>query len=469
MPLRRTLPSVAILLVGQAVLDAGPAIVAEREGGMGLGSALIAASVVQIAGIVVGAILGGLLADRHSPAATLLAGALLTYVGLLATGIAPMGSLGTIVAGMGIAGIGFGFLLTAAFADAAALERPRDRAMAVVLLLAVPIAARLAVGSAFAAGPTAFVVAGATVVGLAILAVRLVGPASVAHDAPGVEALPSPGALPRGMVAAAILGLGTLLSVAAADPSRLSASLLAGMVGGGGLESLDTVRIAMGAIGIALLLVGAAMLLAGAERVVRLAAAGLLLLGLAGSGVAASMTRALIGGRVPDGDAALLAAAGALAGVVGLAIGGTLATGRRGRGLPAVIGGATVAAASVLGCLTLLGPRPEPGSVVAILLVAIAGLGLGIAASALRLALTDVRPTRRGLAAAVGVAAATIGSALGGMVGAGEGVALVGGAPRGFAAGLVGLMIAAAAGTGAGSLLPRRDRREPVRPVGDGR
>ena len=451
MPLPRTLSHVAILLVGQAVLDAGPAIVAEREGGMGLGSALIAAAVMQVAGIVLGAILAGLVADRRSVAPALLTGALLFYVGLLATGIAPMGSLVTVVAGMGIAGVGLGSLLTAAFFDAASLPAPRDRAMAVALLLATPIAARLVVGVAFAIGPLAFVVSGAAVVGLAILAVRLPGAASRDDDAP--IAAPPATSTGRTMVSAAILGLGTLLIVAAADPSRLSASLLVGIVGDSGLQSLDTARAAMGAIGVALILGGTAMLRAGAVRSVRVAAPGLFLVGFAGAGMIAAMTQALTSGRVPGGTAALIGAIGALAAWAGLALGGALSVGPRGHWFPALTGSATLASTCAAGWLLLLGPRPQPGAVAPILLIAIAGFAVGVAVVALRLALAEVHPARRGLAAGAGVAAATIGSAVGGLLGAGEGVALVGSAARGLAVGLVAFVLAAAAATVIGAAL----------------
>src|SRR5690606_29807962 len=191
MSLSRMLLYAAILAIGQAVLDAGPAIVAEREGGMGLGSALIAALVTQIAGIVLGATLAGYIVDRRSPAAAMLVGAYLYYVGLMATGIAPMGSLGTVVAGMGIGGAGFGAMLTAAFAVAATIDAPRTRAAAVVLLLTAPIVARAVVGAAFGAGPLALLVGGAAVVGLAVVAVRVTG-----HTPRRVAAPDDPAAAP---------------------------------------------------------------------------------------------------------------------------------------------------------------------------------------------------------------------------------------------------------------------------------
>lgn len=445
MLLHRTLPYAAILLVGQAILDAGPGIVAEREGGMGLGSALIAASVTQLAGIVVGAVLGGPVADRRPAAVAPVTGALLCYAGLLVTGIAPMGSLATVVTGMGIAGIGFGVLLAAAFADAATLAVPRDRAMAMGLLLAAPIAARLVAGTAFILGPAAFVAAGATVVGLAILVVRLPDGATREHAPSGRAS--AAGSVGRSVLAAAMLGLGTLLSVAAADPSRLSASLLVGIVGSTAIETLDAARAAMALIGVTLILAGAATLLSGGERVTRVAAPALALIAFAGAGMTAALTQALTAGRPPDGAAAVIGAIGTLAGLAGLALGGALAVGPRGPWFPLATGGATLVSTCAAGWLLLLGQRPEPATIAPILLVGLVAFAVGVAAVALRLALADVHPTRRGRAAGAGVAAVGVGAAVGGLLGAGEGVAVVTGAPGGAGIALVGFVLAAVAAT----------------------
>jgi hypothetical protein len=454
MPLIRILPYVAILLVGQAVLDAGPAIVAEREGGMGLGSALIGALVTQVAGIVLGATVAGSIVDRRSTAAAMLSGAFLYYVGLMAIGIAPMGSLGTVMAGMGVAGIGFGGMLTAAYSVAAGIDSPRDRAAAVVLLLAAPIAARVAVGSAFAAGPTAFLVGGAAIVGLALVAVRRAGATPPRVHAPS-DTGPAPRSAGPAVLSGALLAAGALLAVAGVDPSRLSASLIAGTLGMGGFETIDTARAALFAAGMVLLLAGAAALLAGADRTVRAAAPGLLLVGLSGSGIAAALTQAMTAGRIPDATWVLIAAATAVGGALGLATGGTLiARGGEGR-VPAVIGSAALTVACALGWLTLMGQRPDTGDAMPIILVGLAGLGLGLAASALRLALTDVDPHRRGQAAGAGVVAAVIGSALGGMIGAGEGLSTLGGEADGVAIGLIGFLVAAAVAVAVAATLPR--------------
>jgi hypothetical protein len=461
MSLSRLLLYAAILVIGQAVLDAGPAIVAEREGGMGLGSALIAALVTQIAGIVLGATLAGHVVDRRSPAAAMLAGAYLYYVGLMATGIAPMGSLGTVVAGMGIAGAGFGAMLTAVFSVAATVDGPRMRAAAIVLLLAAPIAARAVVGTAFGAGPAALLVGGAAVVGLAVVAVRL------GRTPRGVSAPHGRSGAPRRSGAAAalsgaVLAMGAVFAVAGADPSRLSASLIAGIVGMGGFDTIDTARPILFGIGAALLLAGAAAMLARADRTARVAVPGLLLAGISGSGIMAALTQASTAGRLPDGTDLLIGAAVAIGGVLGLAIGGLLLARGRDRRRPAVIGSAALAGVCAIGWLALLGQRPDPGDILSIVLIGAAALALGLVASSLRLALTEVEPRQLGLAAGAGVVAAVLGSALGGLIGAGEGLNTLDGEGRGAAIGLVGFVVAAAAAIVVAATLPRGSARAPV-------
>jgi hypothetical protein len=251
-----------------------------------------------------------------------------------------------------------------------------------------------------------------------------------------------------------VLAIGAMLAVAGADPSRLSASLIAGTLGMGGFDTIDLTRAALFAIGTALLLVGAAVLLAGADRTVRIAVPGLLLVGVSGAGIAAALTQATTAGRMPDGTWVLIGAASLVGGGLGLAIGGMLLARGGGRRPPAIIGSATLTAACALGWVTLLGQRPEPGDVTSIILIGTAGLALGLAASALRLALTEVDPRQRGLAAGAGVVAAVIGSALGGLIGAGEGLNTLGGEPRGVAIGLVGFIIVAAAAVAVVAALP---------------
>src|SRR5690606_21228734 len=134
-----------------------------------------------------------------------------------------------------------------------------------------------------------------------------------------------------------------------ADPSRLSASLIAGTVGMGGFDTIDTVRPVLFAIGFALLLAGAVALLARADRTVRVAVPGLLLAGIAGSGIAAALTQASIAGRLPDATAVLLAAATTVGGLLGLALASVLLARGPDRRRPAIIGGAALAAVCALG------------------------------------------------------------------------------------------------------------------------
>jgi MFS family permease len=212
---------------------------------------------------------------------------------------------------------------------------------------------------------------------------------------------------------------------------------------------------------VVLLLAGAAALVAGTDRTVRAAVPAVFLVGLAGAGIAAMLTQAMTAGRIPDATSVLIGAATALGGAIGLATGGWLvAHGRTGR-VPAVIGSAGLTVACALGVLTVTGQRPDPGAALPLTLIGIAGLGLGLAASALRLALTDVEPHRRGLAAGAGVVAAVSGSALGGMIGAGEGLNMLRGDVDGVAIGLIGFVVAAAVAVALAATLPAR----PLRPT----
>lgn len=461
MPLSRILPYVAILLVGQAVLDAGPAIVAEREGGMGLGSALIGARVTQVAGVVLGATLAGHVVDRWSVRAATLSGAFLYYVGLMATGVAPMGSLGTVMAGLGVAGVGFGAMLTAAFAVAAALDSQKARAGGLVLLLAAPIGTRVVVGAAFAAGPPALLVGAAAVVGLAVIAVRLGGNVPLAAVVPGGRSLATPGRAAVSVASVVVLAVGALLAVAGADPSRLSASLFAGPLGLSGLETIDAARAVLLAIGMGLLLLGATGTLAGGGHTVRNAVLGLLLVGFAAAGIAAAVTQATTAGRLPDGTSVLIGASAAVGAGLGLATGWMLLVRGRGPRTPAIIGSTILAATCAIGWVTLLGERPAPGAVSSIVLVGTAAAGLGLAASALRFVLAEVEPHHRGLAAGAGAAAAVIASVLGGMVGGAEALNTLGGESRAVAIGLAGLLVAAAAAVAVAAILPRAERDRP--------
>src|SRR5690606_28822550 len=147
---------------------------------------------------------------------------------------------------------------------------------------------------------------------------------------------------------------------------------------------------------------------------------------------------------------------------LGLALASVLLARGPDRRRPAIIGGAALAAVCALGALTLLGQRPEPGDVVPIILVGAGALALGLVASALRLALAEVDPRQLGRAAGAGVVAAVLGSALGGLIGAGEGLNTLDGEQRPIAIGLVGFVVAAAAVIAVVAALPRGSAEGPA-------
>ncbi len=444
MRLRHILPLVVLLLVAQAVIDAGPAIIAEREGGMGLGSALIGAYVMQSSGLVLGAILGGYVADRGTPAAAGLVGALLYYIGLMTTGMSPMGALASVMAGMGLAGVGHGLLLTAAFSAAAHVDG-RSRVIAIAVLVAVPLMARAMVGSALAAGPAALVIGAGVVVALAAVFAR----SSLAERGRGAAVaaaqLPSHGSGRAATLGGAMLAVGLLLAIAGVEPSRLSAALVVGPFGAGSLGTLDAARLVMLGVGMALVLAGMATALGGRHATphVWLPVAALALLVMAATGIGSAVTQAMTAGRLVEGAALLTAAVVPFAGVVGLTVAAASLARGVGPGGMAVAGSGLVVGGAALGLAVLTGQRPSTGDAAAVALIGLVGFGAALATTALRLALADVAPGARGLAAGAGVAAAGIGVSLGSMIGAGEGIAMLSGGVRGPAAGSSALLAAA--------------------------
>src|SRR5919108_3353004 len=160
-------PHVGLLLIGQAALDALPLVVARYEGGMGPGSALIVAYVLEVGGIALGAAAAAYLVDRGWASAALVLGAVLFAVGLIAALTAPMGALGWVVGGVGVAGSGFGLIVTTAFAVAASLSR-QHRPFAIMLLLIALLAARIATGAMMSAGPITLTLASALVLAISV-------------------------------------------------------------------------------------------------------------------------------------------------------------------------------------------------------------------------------------------------------------------------------------------------------------
>lgn len=443
---RLIVPYAIAMLVGQAALEAVPGIVAEREGGMGLGSALIVAQVVQVAGLALGATLAAYLVDRGSTLTALLAGAALFCTGMLAVEMQPMHALSWVVVALGLAGAGLGIVVTVAFAMAAGVVA-RERPRALVLLLLTPLLARAVIGPFYALGSMALVLAAVTFAALAVLGAGL---ESVAPTEAASGRRPMTGG--RALAGGALLSAGVLMTLGGADPSRLSGVLIAGWIGFGSFETLELVRIAMLAAGLALVLAAALVLLRGAAgRSVALAVPAVALAALASTGMLAALRLAEATDAGPDRSApAALAAASS--GALGIVLGAWRLT-RTGEPRPVAIAGSVILGTTTLVVLLSLLIAPPPLALVlgAVALLALAG---GLVAIALRLVLADVPPGRRGLAAGAGVVAAGCGSVLGSMIGAGEGIRIATGEPGSMAVGSFAMVAASIGGLIAVVLLP---------------
>lgn len=444
--------SAVFILVAQAALDAMPAVIAMREGGMGLGSALILGQAAQVAALAVGAASAVYLLERGSVPAALLPGALLLGAGLVSVGLQPLGALDWVLVAHALAGAGFGIILTAAFAGVATIT-DRDRPVAIALLLLAPLAARGVIGVLYLAGPLALTAAASIVLAGSLLLIRLSPPAP-ARGTEGIRDRADAASVTltgrRAAIGGVLLGVGLLVTLAGADPSRVSAVLLVAPFGWTRLEELDAWRRGMLLAGLVLVLCGAALLL-GRPRPDRWssAVAAILLATLAGAGMSAALRFATpAGGFVPGERGIPLVGVALLVGAaLGTLLGGFVLVRRGSPRLVGIIGTAVLASATALGAAALILPLPQLTDLglLAVLLATI-GLGGGIAASALRLLLVDVPTHQRGLAAAAGVVAASFGSALGTTIGNGEGIRLATGESGAIGQ---GLLLLAAAGAGA--------------------
>lgn len=451
---------VAALLLGHAAFDALPTVVAEREGGMGLGSALIVAQVFGVAGIAAGAIAAAYALDRGRPAWAVVAGALAHYAGMTAAGTAPIGAIGWITAAYGLAGVGLGAVATSAFVLAAGMG---GRAVvAIVLLLLASSAARGVVGSLPAFGPAGLILPAAVVVAVAVLAVRgwpgrSPREASPARGGPGGRVLP----LGAVLVGGALVVVGVVAMLAGADPSRLSAAMIAGSFGVG-LPGLDGARAVLATVGLATALGGATLLLlrAGAGRTVGAAGAGVALVAVAGAGVVALLSLAGTTGGVPR-PAPGVALAALVGTAAGIGLGGWWLAGTGRPRQVALTGTAVLAGAVGVGAALGFGGA---GGLAALVVACAAGFGAGFAAPAMRLVLAEVVVTRRGLAAAVGVMGATSGAVLGSMVGIGEGLRSQAGGGQPPPVGALLLLAVALAAVGVAARLPARSSLSSVRP-----
>jgi len=457
------IPYATLILVGQAALEAVPAVVAEREGGMGLGSALILAQAVQVATLALGATAAAYLIDRRLGPAVLLAGALLFYAGLFAVGLQPMGSLVWVIVAQGVAGAGFGIVLTASFTGAAAIAAS-VRPLAILVLLLAPLAARNVIGVTYLGGQLALTLVGATVVALSVFVARRAGIGSAessmnASDTNVGRHAASTGAAALGGLMVAV---GILATLVGADPSRVSAALMIGTFGIG-FESLDGFRAGM-LVGGLVVVFGASIILLRQrrDRQAFLAASAIALTTFAGAGMIAALnfvspTAATVPG---ERTISLVSVAVMGGGVLGIALGAIwLARGGRTR-VVATAGSLLLACAMLVGAAALQSPTTQLAPLAPLAVIVLIGLAGGVAATSLRLVLADVAAYQRGLAAAAGVVAASFGSVLGTMIGNGEGVSLVAGEPGPVSVGLLVFVAAALAAVVVARFVP------PNRPAG---
>lgn len=463
MRLMHIVPYAALILLGVAAIGSVPGIVAAREGGMGLGSALIMAQASQVAGIAFGAILAAHLVDRWSVHVALVAGALAYYGGLIGIGHQPSHLLGWVVVVLGLGGVGLGMVLTASLAAAARVP-DRERPLTVALLLIATLAAGLLVGNAvFLPGATTLVIVAAIIVGGAVVLAWNTRRGSVPE--PSTARGPSGEAagvtMPLALAVGGLLATGVLATLWGIEPSRVSAAMVAGSLGAA--ASLDGLRLGLVVLGLAAVAAGAAllwgrvrptgatMMAAAASASTTLAAAGLLAI------VGFAMPREL---SPPDSRGGPLGELAAVAGgTAGLVLGAwLLARGARPR-MVGSVGSLILAGLSVLlliGGGTLL---QSSGAVGPIAAIAVTAFGGGLAAVALRLLLAEAPVGERGLAAAVGVAAAGFGGMAGLMIGAGDGMALAIGAVEGVSTGLMVLLAASLVSVGLAAVLPVRRKR----------
>lgn len=461
MRLTHVLPYAVLILLGEAAIGSVPGIVAAREGGMGLGSALIMAQAAQVAGMAFGAMLAAHLVDRWSVHVALVGGALAYYGGLIGIGHQPSHLLGWVVVVLGLGGAGLGMVLTASFSAAAGVTG-RERPLAVALLLIAMLAAGLLVGNAvFLPGATTLVIVAAIILGGAVLLAWYARGGSVREPSTPERSGETAGLTMRlALAVGGLLAVGVLATLWGIEPSRVSVAMVAGSLGAAGSASLDGLRLGLVLLGFAAVAAGAILLwvrgrpssatvmAAAATASTALAAAGLLAV------VGFAMPREL---SPPDSRGGPLGELAALAaGAAGLVLGAwLLARGVRPRTVGSV-GSLILAGLSVLllaGGGTLL---QSSGAVGPIAAIAITAFGGGLTAVALRLLLAEAPIGERGFAAAAGVAAAAFGGMAGLMIGAGEGMALAIGAVEGMPTGLFVLVAASLVAVGLAAVLPLR-------------
>jgi hypothetical protein len=454
-------PHFGLLLIGQTALDASPLVVAAQEGGMGPGSVLIVAYVLQAGGVALGAAAAAFLVDRGSMATAPVAGAVVFAGGLIAAITAPMGALGWVIAGLGVAGSGFGLILTAGFSAAASVGL-RGRPFAIMLLLLALLAARVGTGAVVVAGPLALIAAAAIVVAISVLLATFSGVARTNAIGPAAageagDRLSGGAALLGGLLLAA----GVVGTLAGADSSRVSAFALAGSLGVGSLDVLDFVRTGMVVGGVAMVVAGSAVLFRRLRPDTRLVWAGPVigLAALTAAGIGTGLTLAVtLGGTSSGRDGAVVAGLAVVGGSgSGLLLGGWW-LGRGGASHVVAIGGSLILlGGSALGLIALSGTASAAADVfVAAVVLGLSGFGGALVAVALRLVLAESAVHQRGLAAGAGVVAASFGSGLGSLIGTGAATRWLTGDPNAIPTGVVVLAAAAVAAVAAALLMPSR-------------
>ena len=438
MRLKQLLPYAALIVLGEAAIGSVPDVVAVREGGMGLGSALLMAQLAQVAGVVFGAVVAAYIVERWSASAALVAGALLYYAGLISVGHQPSHLLGWVVVILALGGAGLGMVLTAAFSAAAGVRAPQ-RPLAIGLLLLAALASALLVGNAgLDSGPPVLVVVAAVMVAGAVLVARRADTGTTDRARAGTETrLTGRSALGGG----GLLAFGVLATLWGIEPSSVSAALVASTLGIGDAGPMDGVRLGLVVVGVLVGALGMAVLSARArpsrETVVAVAATASVALAVAG-------LIAIAGFAVPrdlsppdSGGGPLGELAGFVGGGAGLGIGAwLLARGVTARAV-ALAGAVVLAGLGVLLLIGLAAALGDSGVVGPVLGIALTAFGGGLAAVALRLLLAEVPIRERGFAAGAGVAAAAFGAISGLMVGGADGVRLAMGASEGLPLGFV--------------------------------
>lgn len=427
-----------------ATLEAAPAVIIEREGGMGLGSALIIARVVQVGALAAATIVGGYLVDRRGMTFVLLGGAVASYAGATASAATPHGALDWVIAAFVVTGTGVGLLLAAGFASAATVDR-RERPVAIATLL-LAVLAGTALGPPLAVtGPGGLVVSAVLVIGASLLAagrLRDIDRRSLAGAA-ATDDRPISGR--RATAGAALLAAGVLACLAGADPSRLTAATFARPLGVD-LGTLDVARGAFVVAGVGATVAAVAVLLAGRSqaRLVAAATAGTALAATSVSGTVAALSLAASIETLPRASAVVVVA-GLAGAALGLAAGAWWLSRSGAPQRAAAVGALVLSAAALVGLVPLaLGWTAVPSAAL-VALIAIAAAAGGAAAAAFRLVLAEVPVGQLGLAAALGAAAAWFGSVLGTMLGTGEAMRLVFGGTAGMPLAAAVTVLAAAA------------------------